>query len=42
MQELDTEWVELIITAKQSGLSKEDVREFLKEKINSEAWPSQT
>ncbi|MDY0396756.1 DNA-binding anti-repressor SinI [Virgibacillus halophilus] len=33
MQKLDAEWMELIITAKQLGLNKEGVREFLKEKL---------
>lgn len=36
-QKLDEDWIRLILTAKKLGLTKENVREFLKEEKCKEA-----
>lgn len=34
VEELDSEWLQLILEAKKEGMSVEDVRAFLKQRIN--------
>jgi len=34
VKELDAEWLELILTARQMGISKDEIRDFLKNPLS--------